>query len=255
MLFRINNRTVIILLLGIAVFGSCTSPETRSQKLAASPAASVENSLLQADDVLHQQLQAVQQADDAYAQLLAHRTTTKELDDRDGRIVQAEITLQQTVDSLEQHSTLNNEGKERLLRLTAYYKSALQNRRAASDMRMVLSANSDDSTAAQQMVLRLRADVQERDKRIAALEQQTRQNSNAVALLQNPPSGKQTDNYAPARGEGAADMKQRNKNLSLALGNLQTKYFVLGRNYLVLKQEHDRTVTELAALRKSGNPK
>ena len=55
-----------------------------------------------------------------------------------------------------------------------------------------------------------------------------------------------------ANGETLADLKQRNKDLSLAYNNLQSKYFSVGRDYLVLKQEHERTLNELAALRK-GN--
>jgi hypothetical protein len=101
---------------------------------------------------------------------------------------------------------------------------------------------------------RLQAELQDKNKRIAALEQANR---NAVARQsQEAGNSLQPGNpaaYTPAKGETPADLRQRNKNLSLALNNMQVKYFVLGRDYLVLKKQHERTLAELAALRKSGN--
>jgi hypothetical protein len=207
--------------------------------------------LLRTDAVLHQRLQAVHDADAAYNDLLESGATTATLDDRNGQVIQAEIALQQTIDSLEQQ---HKQAGTQLLQWTGYFKNALQSRRALSDLRMVLSADSDDSTTTQQTLRRLQAELQDKNKRIAALEQANR---NAVARQsQEAGNSLQPGNpaaYTPAKGETPADLRQRNKNLSLALNNMQVKYFVLGRDYLVLKKQHERTLAELAALRKSGN--
>jgi hypothetical protein len=201
--------------------------------------------LLRTDAVLHQRLQAVHDADAAYNDMLESGATTAALDDRNGQVIQAEMALQQTIDSLEQ---LSKPAGAQQLQWTGYFRNALQSRRVLSDLRMVLSADSDDSTTMQQTLRRLQAELQDKNKRISALEAANRN----AAARQSQGTGNLAAN-APAQGETPADLRQRNKNLSLALNNMQVKYFVLGRDYLVLKKQHERTLAELAALRKSGN--
>jgi predicted nucleic acid-binding Zn-ribbon protein len=117
---------------------------------------------------------------------------------------------------------------------------------------MALSAGSDNSASMQQTLLQLRSDIRERDRKIAALEQESRPATrNGRTAESNTP--RESGNSAPANGESLADLKQHNKNLLTELNNVQNKYFVIGRNYLLLKQEHERTVKELAALRKSSS--
>lgn len=233
----------------------CTAPTAeQQQKDAFAGTASTETGVLQADETLHRRLQEVLEADDAFTQL-AGNATTETLDEKSGQIIQAEIALQKTIDSLEQHAKTAEESNTELTSRIAYFKAALQNRRAISDMRMVISANSDDSVTARQTRAQLEKQLQEKNKTIATLERAVQ----ARGAKQPTPGNLVYDNgkngYAPAKSESMADLRQRNKNLSLALGSLQTKYFLVGRDYLVLKKEHERTVNELAALRKSGNRK
>jgi hypothetical protein len=204
---------------------------------------------LQADALLHQRLQAVLDADNAYARLAMQAAPTASLDSQNEAITTAEIALQQTIDSVEQTPPTDSPSQqaEQTLR---YFKNALQSRTALSDLRMMLSANSDDSTAMQNTLAQLRAELQEKNKKILSLER-TR---NTPATL-NEVTDTERKTYAPAKGESLADLKQRNTNLSLAYSNLQNKYFIVGRNYLLLKQEHERTLHELAALRKGNSPK
>jgi hypothetical protein len=210
-----------------------------------------EKDLLQADNLLHQRLQAVQEADNRYTELLTLGTTTAQQDEESGRIAQAEIALQQSIDSLERryaNAASKGTGMERLL---GYFRATLRNRQAASDLRMALSAGSDNSASMQQTLLQLRADVRERERKIAELESRPA-TRNERAAESNAPS-REPRNIAPADGESLGDLKQRNKNLSTELNNVQNKYFIIGRNYLLLKQEHERTLKELAALRKPGS--
>jgi len=118
---------------------------------------------------------------------------------------------------------------------------------------MVVSANNDDSTTMQQTLAQLRSQVQEKDKKIAALQRTGNKQTQPLLPNEERMADSGSPSYAPAKGESPADLKQRNKNLYQAYSDLQVKYFVLGRNYLVLKQEHDRTLKELAALRQPGN--
>lgn len=254
----LSATAFFILLAGLLFTASgCTGPtaENSGETALSSGTVPVEKELLQADDALHVRLQAVQEADNQYVQLLSGPASPATLDEKSGLVIQAEMALQQTIDSLEQRTIKNDEtSNQHLAQIILYFKTALQNRRAVSDMRMIVSADSDDSTTMQKTLLSLRSDVQEKNQRITALERANKTKSKSVA-----PAGtiENTQNYtyAPAKGESLAELKQRNKNLALALNNIQVKYFVIGRDYLVLKKEHDRTVNELAALRKSGNQK
>lgn len=189
---------------------------------------------LQAYEVLHRRLRALTEQDNTYAGLLSSQVATTELDERSGRIIQAEMALQHTIDSLDRVSLNNPDStqKANLAHITSYFKALLQSRRLLSDMRMALSAESDDSTTAQQMLAQLQNDLRERDERIAALEK-----ANAAT---------------PVTRESMEQLRQRNKMLQQSLQAMETKYFTVGRNYLVLKKEHERTVNELTALRKGG---
>lgn len=208
--------------------------------------------LLQAYEVLHQRLQALLEQDNTYAGLLSKPVATEVLDESSGQIIQAEIALQRTIDSLDRTASKTDTGGQNksLYEVTAHFKALLQNRRLMSDMRMALSAGSDDSTTAQQMLMRLRADLRERDERIAALEK-ARQAANS----QTPPGTKISGNTrrdAMTGGENIEQLKQRTKDLQQSLQDMETKYFTVGRNYLLLKKEHERTMNELAALRRSN---
>jgi hypothetical protein len=195
----------------------------------------------------------VQEADNRYTELLTVGTTTAQQDEESGRIAQAEIALQQSIDSLERrYATDANKGAG-MERLLGYFRATLRNRQAASDLRMALSAGSDNSASMQQTLLQLRADIRERDRKIAELEQESRPANRNERTAESNTASREPRNSAPANGESLAELKQRNKNLLTELNNVQNKYFIVGRNYLLLKQEHDRTVKELAALRKPGN--
>jgi hypothetical protein len=207
--------------------------------------------LLQADNLLHQRLQAVQEADNRYTELLTIGTTTAQQDAESGRIAQAEMALQQSIDSLEKRYAAAKNAD--LARLLQFFRASLQNRQAASDLRMALSAESEDSVSMQQTVVQLRADLRERDRRIATLEQESRSVNRSQSIAEKNVKETAPGSFAPANGESLADLKQRNKNLLLELNNVQNKYFIIGRNYLLLKQEHERTIKELAALRKPGS--
>lgn len=209
--------------------------------------------LVQVDAMLHNRLQAVLDADQAFSQSVSASSKTDVIDSQNAVVTQAEIALKKTIDSLKNRPVKNSVTAENsIAQLTTYFEALLQSRRTAADLRMALSATSDDSTAMQQQLAGLRATIQERDKKIASLEQagnsplfEKRSESAAAATEPN--------SYAPAKGDSPADLKQRNRNLALAYSSLQNKYFVVGRDYLLLKQEHERTLQELAALRKAGN--
>jgi hypothetical protein len=242
-----KNPYVSTAILFFCINTACNTSTTEKPNGAA---ASNEKEWQQADNLLHQRLQAVQEADNRYTELLTVGTTTAQQDEESGRIAQAEIALQQSIDSLERryaNAANKGAGMERLL---GYFRATLRNRQAASDLRMALSAGSDNSASMQQTLLQLRADLRERDRKIAELESRPA-TQNQRAAESNTPS-REPRNMAPANGESLADLKQRNKNLLTELNNVQNKYFIIGRNYLLLKQEHERTVKELAALRKTG---
>lgn len=213
--------------------------------------------LLQADAVLHERLQAVLSADDAYAHFVMQPVASDTLDAKSETIAQAEIALQKTMDSLEQTKVKTSNAAE-WQQIIGYFKNILQSRRGLSDLRMVVSANNDDSTTMQHTLAQLHAQLQEKDKKIASLERTGNQQTQAFmpnneALAKEKASDTGVGSYAPAKGETLADLKQRNKNLYKAYSDLQVKYFVMGRNYLVLKQEHERTLKELATLRQPSN--
>jgi hypothetical protein len=225
--------------------------------------------LLQADAALHRRLQTVFEADDSYEALLASGSASADaLDEKNGQIIQAEMALQQTIDSLKQSASFTAAAgnKDTLLHLVDYFRTTLENRRFLSDMRMIASAETDDSTTMQQTLLRLRADVAAKAKKIAQLEQaaaaRTRQ-----ATLDLPPTAtplerkllapeaaspaQKKDAYAPANGESIEQLKQRNKNLAAALNAIQTQYGTLSKYYRQLKQDYDQVQNELAGMRKS----
>jgi hypothetical protein len=233
----------------IIIGTGCTStPGNTPQHLHAATDTSM-TTLQAADALLHQRLQAVLDADNAYARLAMQAAPTASLDSQNEAITTTEIALQQTIDSLEQTAATDSQSHqaEQTLR---YFKNALQSRTALSDLRMMLSANSDDSTAMQNTLAQLRTDLQEKNKKIMILER-----ARNTPAARNELTDTELKTYAPAKGESLADLKQRNTNLSLAYSNLQNKYFTVGRNYLLLKQEHERTLNELAALRKGNNQK
>ncbi len=227
-----------------------------------------ETGLTAADAALHRRLQAVYEADDRYDALLAaNAVRTELLDEKNGDIIQAEMALQKTIDSLQQAPAAGADSSA-LARLTGYFKTTLQNRRFLSDMRMIASAESDDSTAMQQALLRLRAEVDEKTKRIARLEQQAGAAPKQASVsfpatatplerkLLSPEASRQIEKTAaatPANGESLAQLKQRNKNLATALNAVQTQYGTLSKYYRELKQDYDRAQTELANLRKAAN--
>jgi hypothetical protein len=245
-------RCFLIYLSAVLVSTGCTStPGTAPQQLHASSGATT--AFVQADALLHQRLQAVLEADNAYAQLATQAAPTTSLDSQNEAITTAEIALQQSIDSLEQ-TTKKDSLSGQLQQTIRYFKNALQSRTALSDLRMVLSANSDDSTAMQQSLAQLRTELQEKNKKITDLER-TRNTSPGEPAGRTNINDAELKTYAPAKGETLDELRQRNKNLSLAYSDLQNKYFMVGRNYLLLKQEHERTLTELAALRKGGNQK
>lgn len=240
----VNNSHAIFPWLFAAVLlftaASChtSSPDT--------PQPDAEKSL-QAYEALHQRLQAVLAQDAAYTALLNTQPTTAALDESTGRIIQAEITLQRLIDSLDQVSSRLAAGaqKARLQKSTTYFNELLQSRRLLSDMRMALSAGSDDSASAQQRLVQLRSDIRARDEKIAAL-QKTHQSETQKRAAQN-------SSPAPlATAQTIGQLKQRNKALEGSLKAAEAKYFTVGRNYLLLKKEHERTLRELTALRKAG---
>lgn len=210
-----------------------------------------QTAVLDADALLHRRLQMVLDADSTFAHLATSAAATEMLDAANERITTAEITLQKTMDSLEQIAQDKTDSSARLQLIVGYFKTLLESRRALSDLRMLLSANSDDSTSMQHTLVQLRAELHQKNKRIAALEQHSKAD-NTTAYTPNSP---EPNTNAPARGETLADLKQRNKNLALALNNLQVKYFTIGRDYLVLKKEHEQTLNELAALRNANRQK
>jgi hypothetical protein len=201
--------------------------------------------LLQAYEVLHQRLQTVTEQDNAYAGLLHTPVTTAELDEKSGKIIQAEMALQRTVDSLQQ--TFSNAHTkvqaEKLYQVTSYFKALLQSRRLLSDMRMALSVESDDSTTTHRMLMRLQADLRQRDEKIAALEKMA--GATTTTKKQEPPS----------KNENTEQLRQRNQALQESLKAMEAKYFTVGRNYLLLQKEHERTLNELTALRKANGEK
>jgi hypothetical protein len=207
-----------------------------------------ETAVLDADNLLHQRLQAVLDADSAFAQQATAATATDTLDAVSEQISQAEIQLQQAIDSLQQAHQKPVDTAARLAHIINYFKAVLQSRRALSDLRMVLSANSDDSVSMQQTVAQLQAELQEKNKQLAALQQRTKTGNNSTTVVENVAP----NTNAPATGETLADLKQRNKNLALALNNMQVKYFTVGRDYLILKKEYERTLNELATLRNAS---
>lgn len=262
-MFPINCIATVLgrtrLLFGAALFTAlpiaCTNhtPQTPTRLVGVVP----NDTLLRTDAVLHSRLQAVLNADDAFAQAVNAAAASDVLDGKSAAIATAEIALQKTVDSLAQQP-LNSSNRESLQRIVGYFRSILQSRRGLSDLRMVVSANSDDSSAMQQRLLQLRAELQEKtkadeakDKKIHDLERTVGHMSSIGTEAENGAAAK-VDSYAPSKGETLADLKQRNKNLYEAYSSLQSKYFIVGRNYLLLKQEHDRTVKELAALRQKA---
>lgn len=254
----------------LIVICSCANSATEKQQkhTLLSETTQSEEKLLLTDAVLHQQLQAVQQADDEYNALLTNPATPTALDEKNGQIIQAEMALQQTIDSLEQRSqSSTTEAKKELAQLTGYFKATLENRRFLSDIRMIASADNDDSATMQQVLLRLRADVQEKKEKIALLERAT-SNRSKTATLDLPPAATslerklltpngsgtaQKSTYAPANGESLEQLKQRNKNLVSALNAVQTQYGTLMKYYRQLKQDYDRMLNEQAALRKRDN--
>lgn len=231
-----------MLLSWVLACAACTSASNNApQKALPSGAADVWR---QADDLLHERLQAVLDADNAYAEMAAQAVPTGTLDSQNVAITQAELALLQTLDSLEQA-----DAKIGAQQTIGHFRKILESRGALSDLRMVLSANSDDSTAMQHTLRQLRNELREKDQKIAALERSTSRQQEGGATNET-----ELRANAPAKGESLADLKQRNKDLYAAYSDLQNKYFLVGRNYLLLKQEHDRTLNELAALRK-GNQK
>lgn len=246
--FSANNRYRLprIFSYGILclIVASChTTPD------AAKPAT---DKLLQAYEALHQRLEALIEQDNAYAGLLSEQVTTAQLDESSGTIIQAEMALQRTIDSLDKLALADgNDQKEALRRITAHFKALLQSRRLLSDMRMALSAGSDDSTTAQRMLMQLRTALRAKDEKIAALEKAAQAANSSTA----PPETKMTATNrrnAVAGSENIEQLKQRNNDLQQSLQAMETKYFTIGRNYLLLKKEHERTMNELAALRRSN---
>lgn len=240
-----------VLLLSLA---GCTSTPSIAEESTPDEMAAIENQVLQADAVLHVRLQAVQQADEAYAQVLTNPAPGAALDEKNGQIIQAEMALQQTLDSLRRLPAQRND-TTRMQQWLRFFEETLLNRRTVSDVRMVLSAYSDDSTTAHQMLLTLQNEVQEKNKRIAALERESSTRSNTTTRTEATTPDTQKADNAPAKGESVADLRQRNKNLSQALSSMQTKYFIMGRDYLVLKKAHERTLQELETLRNTGRQK
>jgi hypothetical protein len=246
MSFPTNKTTgfFTLLLCWLLTSTGCTSTSNKEpQKAQSSGAADVWR---QADDLLHQRLQDVLDADNAYAELASQAVATGALDARNEAIAQAELALLRTMDSLDQSvgETGNVSGLQQTI---GHFRKILQSRGTLSDLRMVLSANSDDSTTMQHTLLQLRNELREKDKQITALE---RNNSRQQEAGTQRPNETEPKANAPAKGENLADLRQQNKNLSTAYNELQNKYFLVGRNYLLLKQEHERTMNELATLRK-----
>lgn len=213
------------------------------------------------DAELHQRMQAIFDADNTYAQTATQTASTAAAQDsKSESIAKAEIALQKTIDSVQNRSLKYDIATENAIaQLAGYFKAFLQSRRPLSDLRMTLSANSDDSTSMQHTVASLRTQLQEKDKKIAALEQaasnapaSTGTNETATPKRTIVPTT-DTDNNTPASSGSIADLQQQNKDLATTLSQLQSKYFNIGRDYLLLKQEHEKTLNELAALRKSSN--
>lgn len=249
----INTHTILCFTI-LLVAGACTD------KPMSSGAGSRADILWHIDAVLHQRMQAVLDADNAYAQTTTQAATTAAAQDTKSEgIAKAEIALQKTIDSVQNRSLKNDITTENAIaQLAGYFKTFLQSRRPLSDLRMTLSANSDDSTTMQHTVSALRAQLQEKDKKIAALEQAqsnapVTSSSEEVRTKVTTPSNNAPAADQTATNENIASLKQQNKDLATALSTLQTKYFNVGRDFLMLKQEHERTVNELAALRKSNN--
>lgn len=248
------NIYTIISCITLLLASACTD------KPMSSGAGSRSDILWHIDAVLHQRMQAIFDADNAYAQTATQTASTAAAQDTKSEgVAQAEIALQKTIDSV-QHRSLKYDitTENAIAQLAGYFKAFLQSRRPLSDLRMTLSANSDDSTAMQQTVASLRTQLREKEQKIAALEQATA-NAPAVAPSETVTpkrpvtTNTDTNNNTTASGESLADLQQQNKNLAASLSQLQTKYFNIGRDFLILKQEHERTLNELAALRKSGN--
>jgi len=245
-------RPMPFLLFSGMVIGICCTPASNKTTHAVTALDSALRPALQADSLLHQRLQAVLDADNGFAQATAQAMPTTTIDARNEVVTAAEIALKQTIDSLEQ-TVPTNDTTSLLQHTIGYFKNILQSRVALADLRMVLSANSDDSTAMHQNLAQLRTELQEKNRQLATMERTHNDARIDVAGEKFNDTGLKA--YAPAKGETLADMKQRNTNLALAYSNLQNKYFVVGRNYLLLKQEHERTLNELAALRKAANKK
>lgn len=206
--------------------------------------------MLQAYNALHWRLQALLEQDAAYAAQWNSLVTASELDEKSGTIIQAEMALQQTIDSLDQASLKANTDLQKALgRITSYFKALIQNRRVVSDMRMALSAGTEDSATAQQTLAQLRSDLEKKNKQIAALANAS--SGGTARPAQNGNASKNRKGTAPATNESVAQLRQRNQTLERSLNALEAKYFTVGRNYLVLKKEHERTVNELTALRRS----
>src|SRR4051794_2535675 len=136
----LHYKTILISGMVLLIASACTSKQANTANMAQTES----DMLLQIDAVLHQRQQAVLDADSAYDQSGTAPKATAAIDAKNKAVVQAEIALKKTIDSLQNRPYKNSiAAEETIARLNGYFRSFLESRRTSSDLRMVLSANSD----------------------------------------------------------------------------------------------------------------
>lgn len=273
---------VTILLLA-ALFASFWTPAPQviyknKKEGAEGSISSFQKHLMQADEWLHLQFNKIREMEEQYA-MQENDSSATNRDELKLQITEAQNAMRNSLDSLELASAKYNSGKEAesFKNMTSYFKYTLNNKSLmnASTSLPVGEGSQDKSS---KLVLALKNELEEKNKKIAELEnrgatsgqdalahqstvvnlqKEVRDKNSRIAALEQQLKKAQavTPTYARANGEDVEALKQRNANLKLAYNSAQTQLGLLTKQYRALKRDNEILISQLRDSRRltSGN--
>lgn len=156
------------------------------------------NEILKQDELLHAGLKRLQQLDDSYALFVIDAADSHRLDSLNRVIENIETALSNSIDSIAHEKKTFNNVLNMVKRdsLVSAFKLALNSRTSLGYIRTALSGSNSNFSEDQRRLLQLKLDVENKNKRIVALEKQlmAQQSAKVTAAPPEPKSRANQEN-------------------------------------------------------------
>ncbi|MEO7533932.1 MAG: hypothetical protein ABIU30_08805 [Ferruginibacter sp.] len=173
---------ILVAAIFVALWNMFSTPKPASA-LQQQAATVDEIAILKQDEMLHVQLENLQQLDAKYKMLLATSETKLSLDNVEKEISVAETSFGNLLDTLANQKTSlkSTASQEKWEKMTAAFKSVLDSRKSTGYMRGPLSGNVKQLSTSEKDVLKMKLELDNKNHQIIALENQIKNQQNSLA--------------------------------------------------------------------------